>query len=84
MLFYESVSNKIREWTSADVIIDSLNGVIVVFIALLQVFSCVSNWTSYFKSTPVKGLECDFMFIIEETKNIDKIQEQLERMMVNL
>lgn len=84
MLFYESVANKIREWTSADVIIDSLNGVIVVFIALLQVFSYVSNWTSYFKSTPVKGLECDFMFIIEETKNIDKIQEQLERMMVNL
>lgn len=35
MLFYESVANKIREWTSADVIIDSLNGVIVVFIALL-------------------------------------------------
>ena len=32
MLFYESVANKIRQWTSADVIVDSLSEVSIVYV----------------------------------------------------
>lgn len=84
MLFYESVANKIRQWTSADVIVHSLSEVSVVYVDFIQVFSFFSNLTSSSKYTPPKGLRQDLTLIIEDTKEIDKIQQQLERVIVDL